>query len=51
MNIKFTANMEEDLDKIEEGNVQWVELLRNFYNSLEKEISKYEVEIEKYDYG
>ena len=47
MNIKFTANMEEDLDKIEEGNVQWVELLRNFYNSLEKEISKYEVEIEK----
>ena len=47
MNIKFTANMEEDLDKIEEGNVEWVELLRNFYNSLEKEIEKYEIEIEK----
>ena len=47
MNIKFTANMEEDLDKIEEGNVEWVELLRNFYNSLEKEIDKYEIEIEK----
>lgn len=47
MNIKFTANMEEDLDKIEDGQVEWVELLRKFYDSLEKEIGKYETEIEK----
>lgn len=47
MNIKFTAHMEEDLDKIEEGQVEWVELLKKFYNSLEEEISKYELEIEK----
>ncbi len=47
MNVKFTANMEEDLDKIEEGKVEWVDLLKKFYGSLEEEIGKYEVEIEK----
>ena len=47
MNVKFTANMEKELDKIEDGNVEWIELLRNFYNSLEEDLGKYESEIEK----
>lgn len=47
MNVKFTAIMEEDLDKIEEGNVQWVELLKKFYDSLEIHLEQYEKEIEK----
>ena len=47
MNVKFTANMEKDLDKIEDGDVEWVELLRQFYNSLENDLNKYEKEIEK----
>lgn len=31
MDVKFTAMMEGQLDEVEEGKVNWVELLRNFY--------------------
>ena len=47
INVKFTANMEKDLDKVEEGLVEWVQLLSDFYDSLEKDIKKFEIEIEK----
>ena len=47
MNVKFTANMEKDLDKVEEGTVEWVQLLRDFYGSLEKDIVKFEKEIDE----
>jgi DNA topoisomerase I len=29
--VKFTAKMEEDLDRVEDGQENWVELLRKFY--------------------
>lgn len=47
INVKFTANMEKELDKVEEGSVEWVQLLNDFYDSLEKDIKKFESEIEK----
>ena len=47
INVKFTANMEKDLDKVEEGLVEWVQLLSDFYDSLEKDIKKFEIEIER----
>lgn len=47
MNVKFTANMEKELDKIEEGDAEWVELLKKFYNTLEEDLGRYEEEIEK----
>ena len=31
VDIKFTANIEEELDKIEEGKKEWKELLKEFY--------------------
>ena len=31
MDVKFTAGMEADLDKIEEDNLDWVKLLKTFY--------------------
>lgn len=48
INIKFTANMEEDLDKVEEGEVDWVHLLKEFYKKLEKLLDKYSDEIKKF---
>lgn len=36
IDVKFTAKMEEDLDRIEEGKQDWVALLKNFYSSFEK---------------
>jgi DNA topoisomerase I len=31
LDVEFTAHMEEDLDRVEEGKVDWVRLLRSFY--------------------
>ncbi|MCM8776208.1 MAG: DNA topoisomerase, partial [Candidatus Omnitrophica bacterium] len=31
MDVQFTANMEGELDKIEEGKMDWVKVLREFY--------------------
>ncbi|RKD34424.1 type I DNA topoisomerase [Thermohalobacter berrensis] len=56
MNEKFTAELEEKLDKVEEGKVQWKDVIKNFYSSFkpiletaEKEINKIEIEDEETD--
>ncbi len=38
MDTKFTANMEEDLDKIADGKLERDTLLNNFYEQFEKEL-------------
>jgi len=38
LDIEFTALMEENLDKIEEGEKGWVETLREFYAPFEKDL-------------
>ncbi|HRZ39517.1 MAG TPA: type I DNA topoisomerase [Candidatus Omnitrophota bacterium] len=38
MDIKFTASMEEDLDKVEDGALEYVKLLKEFYESFKKEL-------------
>ncbi len=35
INVKYTANMETDLDKIAEGTENWVKVLRLFYDEFE----------------
>ncbi len=35
MNIKFTAQMESDLDQVEEGGVEWSNLVDRFYKPFE----------------
>ena len=46
MNEEFTAQMENDLDRVEEGEVHWVELLRGFYDGFSKSVTRAEEEIE-----
>jgi DNA topoisomerase-1 len=36
--IEFTAQMEENLDKIEDGERDWVETLKEFYNPFQKDL-------------
>jgi DNA topoisomerase-1 len=38
LNIEFTALMEENLDRIEEGEKGWVETLKEFYVPFEKDL-------------
>jgi len=41
MDIKFTAHMEEDLDKIAQGELNRDEVLIGFYNGFEKHLEKF----------
>lgn len=36
VNLKFTAQMEEELDSVERGDEEWVDLLRDFYGDFEE---------------
>lgn len=46
VNVKFTAQMEQDLDTVESGDVQWVQLLDQFYGDFEKTLKKAKAEME-----
>lgn len=41
MNLKFTSNMEENLDEIAHGNKEWVQTIKVFYQDLEEHIKKF----------
>lgn len=38
MNVSFTAEMEDNLDKIAEGTATWQEVIKNFYGGFESEL-------------
>jgi len=40
VDVDFTANMENKLDKVEEGAIEWKEILREFYPPFEQEITR-----------
>ena len=40
MDVKFTAEMEERLDDVEDGNINWVELLKGFYDGFADRLDK-----------
>lgn len=40
LNVKFTSQMEDRLDKIEEGKEDWVDLLRSFYGPFSSDLSR-----------
>lgn len=42
MNIEFTAAMEDKLDKVEDGDVNWVDLLTGFYGDFSKRLDQAE---------
>ncbi len=46
VNVKFTAQMEQDLDTVENGDVEWVELLDTFYGDFEKTLKKAKADME-----
>jgi DNA topoisomerase-1 len=40
INVEYTANMESDLDKIALGELNWVKVLKDFYNEFEPAVEK-----------
>lgn len=40
LNVEFTAHMEEELDKVEEGKIEWRHTMREFYGPFKKSLEK-----------
>ena len=47
VDAKFTANVEGLLDGVEEGDVKWKTVIRNFYPDLKESVDKANEELEK----
>jgi DNA topoisomerase-1 len=47
LDAEFTANMEGNLDHVEEGTEDWVKVLANFYESFEKRLEVAEEEMKE----
>ncbi|BCA86048.1 DNA topoisomerase 1 [Enterococcus saigonensis] len=47
VDVNFTAEMETDLDKVEEGKENWVKVVDRFYKPFETELTNAEEKIEK----
>ncbi len=46
INVEFTANIEEEFDKIAEGNENWKKVIKEFYGPFEETVKKVDKELE-----
>ncbi|MTH52731.1 type I DNA topoisomerase [Bacillus mangrovi] len=47
IDVEFTARMENSLDEVEDGHIQWVKIIDEFYKDFEKRITVAETEMEE----
>ncbi len=47
VDVDFTANMEEQLDEVEDGKIEWKSVIRKFYDPFIREVNKAEEEVGK----
>ena len=45
LNVEFTAGMEDELDKIEDGKEKWTKAMKRFYTPFERDLKKAEKEM------
>ncbi len=48
LDVAFTARMEEELDKVEEGTMPWVEVIREFYAPFSKSLEKAQADMQDF---
>ena len=46
VDVKFSANMESNLDRIEEGTTEWTQVIREFYDVFQADLDKAEKEMD-----
>lgn len=46
-NVDYTAHLEDELDEVEDGKKQWVNVVDEYYQPFKKELDKADSEIEK----
>jgi len=47
VDVNFTADMEKDLDAVEEGRKEWIEVIDQFYKPFKEEVTTAEKELEE----
>ncbi len=47
MNVDFTAHMEEELDRVEEGRDGWVDVVREFYDPFKRSLDEAEKRVKE----
>ncbi|PLT34222.1 type I DNA topoisomerase [Bacillus sp. V5-8f] len=47
LDVEFTAKMEQEFDSVEEGKVEWIKVIDQFYHKFEIHLEKAEAEMEK----
>lgn len=50
VDIKFTATIEEDFDKIAEGKIEWTKVIKEFYGPFHKNLKSKTKEVSKEDF-
>ncbi len=45
MDVRYTRDMEKELDKVEEDHIDWVDMLRRFYGPFKKSLAKAETSL------
>ncbi len=46
VDFQFTANMEEELDRVEEGKRGWVSVVKDFYKLFESQVSQAQIQMQ-----
>ena len=46
LNVSFTAEMEDELDKVEDGDMKWVDVLKEFYKPFTKDLKDAHINME-----
>jgi len=46
LDVQFTAQMEDELDKVEEGQLPWIQALEDFYEPFQKDLEKAKVQMQ-----
>lgn len=46
VNVKYTSKMEDDLDKIDSGNTDYIEMIRLYYNDFEAPLERAKAEMQ-----
>ncbi|MDA7025875.1 type I DNA topoisomerase [Bacillus sp. CLL-7-23] len=47
INVEFTAKMEKELDDVEDGNIQWIQIIDSFYKDFKTRVEKAEAEMKE----
>ena len=47
VDVEFTAKMEQNLDNVEDGKINWVSIIDEFYQDFEKHLEKAELEMQQ----